>query len=324
MVLKDDCNCWISAHIYFEGNIYSKFCDDLIKHVLTPFINKEQNKHLYEKYFFIRYTDNDPHIRVRFYGAKNKLEKELQSIFENQVCQDLKNFITYNKSNDPGTTIDKNNFGIKWIPYEPEMERYGGMEAIKVAEEFFFYSSTAAIEIIKSFAENDRSLRLGMGLASIVILLQKFCNNKGKAARLINNYSSSYLNAVARKEAQHEVWIESFDAGFISQSEKLIEFVNTIWDALDEDDELPDLLDTYSKNIKLIAHKLKKLSQDKKIIINDHLALSWEDCIFLIIPSYIHMMNNRLGIPIVDESYLAFLINRSLVPEKTLGLNDNQ
>lgn len=313
MITTENQHNWLSAHIYFEGNIYSDQCDEIVRQVLIPFVESEVNKKLLKKYFFIRYSDSGPHLRVRFYGEEDKLESRLKPLFESSIDASLKTFLSINKDENQ-KHFDREKFFVKWIPYEPEIERYGGERAIEIAEEFFYYSSITAIEIIKLMSTNDKSSRLGKALASMVILLQRFCKGKEEAARLVSNYSSGYLRAIAKEEKYHEAWIESFDAGFNSQSEKLVELVNLLW-AIPVGNELPDPLHDYSENLQVVSQKLKQLCANKEVLFKQNYVDDWETCVQFIIPSYIHMMNNRLGVTIQEEAYLAYLISKGFKVE---------
>lgn len=301
--------CWLSAYVYFDGNIYSDYCDDVIRDILTPFIEDKENQKYFEKYFFIRYSDSGSHLRIRFWGEEEKLESGFKPCFEYSVKEKIAVFIANNNGNDE-------KFFVRWVPYEPEFERYGGEKAIKIAEEFFCYSSETAIEIIKLLGRNDKASRLGKGLALMVILLQRFYGgDKEKAAKLVATYSSGYLKAIAKEEKYHEAWVECFDSGFNTQSEKLIELVNSIWAFLIEGEEMSYPLNNYSKNLETVAKKLRNLCANKGAIISQNPVENWETCLSFIIPSYLHMMNNRIGITIQEEAYLAHLIFKGIEVE---------
>lgn len=302
---------WISAHIYFDGNIYGDECDLVITTLLPSFVNKYQSEKHFEKYFFIRYSDPNPHVRVRLLGDKEYLENTLKTAFEKHVIGSFPSLMS-EISKIKGKQADESNFSIKWIKYEPEIERYGGEYAINVAEELFYYSSKTANELLKTMGTNNNSSRLGIGLALMIILIHQLLGDKEKALTLIKRYSDGYLKMVAKEENYKNHWIQSFNDGFNKQSSNLIKIVNILWEGMENHEELPDSLNEYHNSLLIIKEKLFNLFTDRKIKILDNEISNLDTGMFQLVPSYIHMMNNRLGVPIKDESYLAHLIARGL------------
>ena len=75
-----------------------------------------------ESWFFIRYSDPDPHIRLRISGEPRKLAHEV----EPELCRLL------GQARERGLV---RKFGFE--SYEREIERYGGPAAISIAEDIF-------------------------------------------------------------------------------------------------------------------------------------------------------------------------------------------
>lgn len=178
---ESSCNTWLSVYIYFKGGIYEPQCDKVILDVLAPFINESKRQKLFEKYFFIRYNQFGSHIRLRFYGCQEILNRDLKPNFEKYITCYEKQDIFALPQKDSDSDNDKND--LLWIPYEPEIERYGGDEAIKIAEEFFYYSSETGLKLLKKIPDGEYSSRLGKGLLSMIILLFVFTTNRQKKYR---------------------------------------------------------------------------------------------------------------------------------------------
>lgn len=64
---------WLFVKLYGP----SDFEDDLIAQRLRPFAESALSDGLADKWFFIRYSDPDPHLRIRFHGAPETLTSEL-------------------------------------------------------------------------------------------------------------------------------------------------------------------------------------------------------------------------------------------------------
>lgn len=309
-----DCKSWLSAHIYFKGNIYGPECDRVILDIITPFITQCKEQKLFEKYFFIRYSEFGSHVRLRFYGKQNHLDSIKTNLGKKITGYNNQDILTLPQSPDQQIS----NSPLAWLPYEPEIERYGGIDAIKIAEEFFYYSSETAIKLIKKIPGGEYSSRLGKGLLSMVVLLFVFANDREKAIDFIQSYGNDYLKAFAGNEEIKTHFTEAFDSDFNNQSHALIEYTNALWLSLKNENNLSEVLGKYQKYIEIISTKLKILTSERRVYNNNNVVEDWQNCIKLMVPSYIHMMNNRLGLSIKDESYLAYLTAKSLKIESEI------
>ena len=313
--MKNSNNLWLSAHLYFNGDIYSSICDTMLLKVVSSIIKECDKKSLFIKYFFIRYNEYGPHIRLRFNINRTEQLKTIKNIILKNVRNNFPSDLFFIPQTENKNFIDADNPSILWVDYEPEFIRYGGEEAIKIAEDYFHYSSKTAIELVKQMNLNDESDRLAKGLLATLVLIYTFLPDRIIASNFINNYSHSYLSAFARNDETNSIYTEAFNNGFNRQSEKLVEFINKVWNALENGYELTEALDTYKANLEIIKEKLKKL-YDLGLINKEIKIESWYNCVRMILPSYVHMMNNRLGIQIKDEAYLAFLINKAIISKE--------
>ncbi|MGD8778118.1 MAG: thiopeptide-type bacteriocin biosynthesis protein [Ignavibacteria bacterium] len=315
---------WESIHIFFKGDIYSYECDKIILELASPFIKTCFENKWIERYFFIRYSELGTHIRLRFFGKPENLNGEFKRCCNEFVINNLpEELIEFpikktllNKDQKP----EKESTPYLWIPYEPEVDRYGGEEAVKAAEDFFFYSSNTVIELLNKIKEGDKSSRLGFGLILFVVTIYSFFKELGNAKSFLKSYSEGYLKVRAREESEFKSWQDSFDKGFEKQSSKLIKYVSTIWEALETDSELGDPFDKFTSHCLEIKSAIKKLAGENKIIRYSKHINGVNNTLNNIVPSYIHMTNNRLGVSIPEESYLAHIIllafNNSLITNK--------
>ncbi len=301
---------WLSAYLFFNGDIYSHNGDRIILEVVDPVVQYSMQNGLIKRYFFIRYSERWTHIRLRLCGQKDILETNIKPFIEDFVEKlpvDLK--------------IDESKFGVKtleWTNYEPEYERYGGIDAIKVAEDFFHSSSVFCIEQLKQIPNGEQSARFGKGIIGMVILLKFFFEEKNYALQLVQNYGKNYLKGFAKEEHIKE-WVEMFNGGFEKQSETLVDYIDSLWEALSENDQLPESIASFTDNVKNIKSQLKNLYDDRKIFLYQNKIDNWDFVLRSIVPSYIHMTNNRLGISIRDESYLSHIITAAL--QKTVSID---
>ena len=158
----------------------------------------------------------------------------------------------------------------------------------------------------------DRSSRLGKGLLGTVILIHLFAVSREHGSGFTQMYSTNYLRAVAREEDGRDSLLEAFDQGFSNQAETLMEYVDAIWEAMDDGDSLSDTLDAYADGMRGIREELRALFEQGRIQAAGQTAQEWVRAWQTLLPSYLHMMNNRLGITIQEESYLGYLVTRAL------------
>ena len=109
---------WLSIHIFHKGKL-----NDVLRQLVIPFL-EEVKPLLYEPapYFFIRYGEGGPHIRLR-----------LQTVPENIIMLKML-FDRY-----------EHIFTIQYIPYVQELLRYKNMQ---LAEQHFHLSSAYVLSVL--------------------------------------------------------------------------------------------------------------------------------------------------------------------------------
>lgn len=85
------------------------------------------------QWFFVRYADPKPHLRLRFGGPPDLLLRELLPY----ICSWAQDLIT------DGSCTE-----LTFATYERELERYGGPTAMRVAEAIFSVDSGAVAEML--------------------------------------------------------------------------------------------------------------------------------------------------------------------------------
>ncbi|ADL53918.1 lantibiotic dehydratase [Clostridium cellulovorans] len=120
---------WIYLKLYGDKNRE----DEIIGNYINPFVKELYDKKLIKKMFFIRYSDEKPHIRLRLKCVE---EKELE------LYKEIKDFLNkmYN---------EKLLFKVTQDTYFREVERYGGIEIFDEAEDIFNVDSIIVSELLK-------------------------------------------------------------------------------------------------------------------------------------------------------------------------------
>lgn len=300
---------WLSVYIYFVGNIYGSECDELVAKIIAPFVTDSMKRKQVEKYFFVRYFERGSHVRLRMFGDRDILRDTVRPAFERYIARSDRGVPFAEPLDSDSEQVEHG--PLRWIPYEPETERYGGDKGLTVAEDFFSFSSETVVELLKKRGTGDGSGRLAKGLVSMLILVHVFIGNLRDAAVFLDRYSRAYLAGIGDNEDARIYCSRLFDEGFSSQLHVLMSWVETILQALAEGVEFEEPWGLFSKKTCAMKSALEALYKNSMIVIGDRPASSFQEIIAMLLPSYIHMMNNRLGIPILNESYLASLLNKS-------------
>ena len=305
---------WLSAYVFYDGFTYGKACDHVVVDVVEPFHRRALKDGWAEKIFFIRYSEDGSHVRVRFYGDPDVLVDTVGPALVEHVQDAIRaDAVSHPRSERKADELLAEH-PVRFVPYEREVDRYGGPEAVRLAEDFFEASSLAAFDLIRQSRDKGHSARLGKGLLTMVIKIHAFCDGDREAgARLMRQYHTGYLQAVARGEDDRKAsFEEAFDAGFERQADTLRTYVDAVWEALDAGASLSDTLDPYHDDVLEVRRRFEVLFDEGVLRRGEHELNTWEVAVRSIVPSYVHMTNNRLGIPIPEESYLAHCIVQAL------------
>jgi thiopeptide-type bacteriocin biosynthesis protein len=143
---------WLYAKLYCG----QAMADRVLREVVQPVVENAQRSRAAESWFFIRFGDPDWHVRVRFHGDPARLQGEVLPALECAAAPFME---------------DGRIWRLQLDTYEREIERYGGAEGIRIAEQIFHVDSIA-VHALLSIADDARAdLRWQMAVCGIDRLL---------------------------------------------------------------------------------------------------------------------------------------------------------
>ncbi len=325
---------WLSVHLF-----YNEPWESFLTKVVDPYIQTVLKTGIAQSYFFVRYWEKGPHIRLRFRGKADELNEVLKPNL-------LEYFEAYMQTN-PSERVEPDypedfprayywypNNSIRFESYDPEIERYGGIKGMSLAEEQFHLSSNTVLHQLKlRNHQEDYSEKLG----DAIRLHLGFLHSIG----LDNKLAISFLEMIFENWLPHTIelpetlrqkdyllekmneFINVFEDAFEEQKEALIEFHQQMITGLKSGETFEsEIYNHWIKENRRLSLLLYELSDQGQIpqrkeayILSDIRAknLNPEQIkLWNIWADYIHMTNNRLGILNRDEAYLAFLMKRSM------------
>lgn len=139
---------WLFAKLYLPSVLEEEY----LTGPLRDFCDGISRKNLADGWFFVRYNDPDPHIRLRFRGDPNKLLTQLfpevclwgGEMLAEGICQ-----------------------RFAFDTYDREIERYGGLAGMAAVEAIFTADSPAAVDLLAVLRKTTELDRLMLVVASI-------------------------------------------------------------------------------------------------------------------------------------------------------------
>jgi thiopeptide-type bacteriocin biosynthesis protein len=202
-----------SEWIYFKIYTGVKTSDIILLEVLKPLIEEFKSEKLIQKWFFIRYSDPKPNLRIRL----NITTPNNYYILLHKISSRFEEYL--NSGEISNVMIDT---------YKRELERYGE-STIEYAEEFFFRSSDLSL----NFLEYDDENKIIVALFYIDCILSELGLSNEEKINWIKNFDNNFkfeFNADKNLNIQLNKKYQNFHSQYLEfyASEKYKEIKNLI------------------------------------------------------------------------------------------------
>jgi thiopeptide-type bacteriocin biosynthesis protein len=250
--------------LYFKIYCGPKTADKVLVNVIKPLTNVLLSKGIITKWFFIRYADPKHHLRIRFH--LNNSESIIVIINEmNRLIKPYVDQLVVNR-----VLIDT---------YSRELERYGS-SSIEISEDLFFFDSQMVINFIDIFKENESDdIRWLFAIRAIDELLVDFGFEDLRKLSLLEFLKEEF----AKEFAMNKYLKVQLDKKYRNNISKITNVFNSKHNDLE---------------VNCIVDLLKNRSVKSKYIVQDLISRenlnTLERSLFELLPSFIHMMINRL------------------------------
>ncbi|MEV0967813.1 thiopeptide-type bacteriocin biosynthesis protein [Microtetraspora glauca] len=159
---------WISAHAFYQGDL-----DRLLVDLIDPLITELVAAGLVEQWFFLRYWDGGPHVRVRVLPAPGRARSDIEGLLTAR-------FDTYVRVHPSSERVGQADYGrlaralaeweglssysprlwptdtLAFVPYRREHRRYGDGASMEAVERHFTESSAIAMSVLRREASPAR------------------------------------------------------------------------------------------------------------------------------------------------------------------------
>lgn len=296
---------WISAHVF-----YHDWPDAMLRGCVSPLVARLREEGSVQRFFFVRYADGGPHVRLRFGGSTTVLEREVRPRVDAWLAAYLRANPAGAGLASPGTVFGRHeapaawtaNNTWCWVAYEREWSRYGGPVAMDIAEQHFDFSSGRALEVISRDRELDLvaagRARRGAAFRIMVVMMQSMGGSIAAGGEFFRQWAASVcahcgISGIGRVLEQR----------YHAQREQLCRQAAAV---LDRRLDAESSLHGWRRHCEELAGRLRSVEADGGV------GGLGEARLYGILGSYLHMHNNRLGIFGDSELLLAYLVARSL------------
>lgn len=245
-----------SEWLYVKLYAGARSAENILKETILPLCRELVQDNIIDKWFFLRYSDPDHHLRIRFHHAeRNGFWKEVLEKLHSALAQ------------APNTV-----YRVQTDTYEREIERYGAA-TITFSEDLFYYDSESVLQVLNLLeAEEGERYRWLLALRGVDTLLDDFGYTLPEKLSLLKMMQQSFY--------------EEFGGGkplLLQLNDKYREEMRNISSILDPSQDTANGIEEATAFLAARSCKIKK--ELPHINTGDRHAL---------LSSYIHMYLNRM------------------------------
>ncbi len=297
---------WLSFHLHCAPDAW----DELLVKGVIPFIQKEEN---IMQFFYIRYMEDGPHIRLRLRveGQGEGIRESIKEYFLNY----FKNNISILENINP---IWKNNNAIYEIPYQAETARFGGAYGMKICEQFFDASSVLALTVLENGLGEAYEQKLGKAVQFHICFALCAGLDNAEASLFFNYIYETWVSTIEGSLEEVKAFVEFFEAQASEQKKALAPFIKNLRNAIQNNYEInPPFFQDWMLACQELDKEIRAIQKEGKLK-DSSLPMPRPEGMeaslhqrLNIYQHLLHLLNNRLGIANRDEAFLAYILKKS-------------
>jgi len=170
---------WAAWHLHLSA-LGAPATDQLVRHAVGPAVDWCHAQQPHASWFFVRYWQYGPHVRLRLGGLDPGAERHLEQLLKDCVTElaatvpapltpeEYRRHAAFlAAAGEGGGALDLGELsppGVYRRPYRPEVDRYGGRRLLPQSESLFEEASELALAFIRR--KPPEAARAGLGLRS--------------------------------------------------------------------------------------------------------------------------------------------------------------
>jgi hypothetical protein len=330
---------WQATHIFYAADPRP-----LLTECVATLVRQLRDRGLIERYFFINYWLEGPHVRLRLKPAGADRADEVRRTAHAAIAGFLARrpalyevdgeYLAFSadmfrleysdeewaqRYGEGGTMPLRQNNSFSEEPYEPEYLKYGGPDGVALAEWHFEQSSDLVLELIGRTNLHVRTVMLGIAAQLMMIMSATFLADRAEVAQFLTRYHGFWQHAfelgTPEREARYQASYASMADGL---SRRVDEIGTAVWAG--HHDRLTSFRRLWAEHSGELRARVSRLAEQGRLAFpprdgTDRPPVTMTDpatALRVLLMPYLHMTNNRLGATIMDEAYLSYLLAQAL------------
>lgn len=312
---------WLSVHVHFdtEPERALQRGDAVIGDVVRPLARSLCAHDAVSRFFFIRYSEGGHHVRFRVQGTANVLRTEGVPAIRRHLGSDGASDGDFDAGDARASVVepDLDAEGVtetcdhalvshlRWTPYAREVERYGGADALPLAESHFQDSSQMVLAALETLHPIDQGARMGHGLMTMLLIFHALSDDPADVARFAACHHRMYSPAPDDDAS----WSRQFERRFGAQEDRLRAQVAQISSAIRGDALPAPYFDAFAEALRATRERAERLSFSSGRVPGYSVSSPIPPGV---VTSYAHMTCNRLGVSRPEELFMSYSLTRVL------------
>lgn len=332
---------WLSVHIFYSSNQ-----NPIIVDCIGPMVDTLREQGYIRRYFFIKYWMEGPHVRLRLLPAQGVSHEKLKALIEPRIEKFLQErpalyeleqerygafhkqmFLAEygeeawnEKYGADGVMPFRDNNSYHYIEYEPEYDRYGGPHGVELAEWHFEKSSDIILRILRDINVRVRDILLGISIQLSLPVCYGFMEQDQQVLDFLDNYLKYWTGEFFPISERMEI---EFQKKYAKMAKELQARIADVRQYMIDGTvgNLTPMEQEWAAHIRQLRQRIDDLVRRGLLIFRGKGEdgglgqITMEDVAYyqILLSSYIHMTNNRLGVSISDEVYLAYILKLALL-----------
>jgi Lantibiotic biosynthesis dehydratase C-term len=301
---------WLSGHLHHHQSL-----DQVVLDFVQPLVASLLKDGQIDAFFFVRASLGGPHLRLRLHvvpGAEGRVIEAMQSSAQSFLAQQpstrslspeaIQRSNSYILAADPHES-DDSVYPDNWFrmaPFQPEVERYGGVERFRSSLDFFTLSSVAAVDFLLQHRSDSRSALLGSAFRLLLQQALGFADSESEFSDLLRYGVDSWGSLLPKVVEKGTRVAESQTATFLHLFQQSLSAVRSA-----------NRLRTASGFLVQGASRLSATLAAADRITRTRVG-----------GSQLHMTASRMGLSNAEEVYLSRLLGLTLLEVQARGDED--